>query len=175
MSDHTDWVRALAYSPCGQYLASGSDDSTVKIWDVHTRACLQTLGEKDLTTEEEADESWVRAVAYSPCGQYLASGSEEKMIKIWDAKTGAGVHAWPAHDQTVTTIVYSPCGEYLVSGSSDHTMKIWEVKTGLLIHTSTMEECIWTIACSPTGSMLAFNQGQRIKLWGFVEARSKPA
>ncbi|NCS22947.1 MAG: protein kinase, partial [Microcystis aeruginosa G11-06] len=74
LTGHSDRVWSVVYSPDGRYLASGSDDKTIKIWEVATGKELRTLtGHSD----------WVESVVYSPDGRYLASGSQDKTIKIW--------------------------------------------------------------------------------------------
>jgi WD40 repeat protein len=70
----------MVFSADGQRLASGSDDSTVKIWDAATGACKQTL---------EGHGSSVTSVVFSADGQRFASGSDGGTVKIWDAATGA--------------------------------------------------------------------------------------
>ncbi|MFN7660736.1 MAG: WD40 repeat domain-containing protein, partial [Dolichospermum sp.] len=68
------WVRPVAYSPDGQTLASGSQDDTIKLWNVKTGNLLQTLPSHSYE---------VNSVAYSPDGQTLASGNFDNTIKIW--------------------------------------------------------------------------------------------
>jgi WD40 repeat protein len=72
---HTDSVNSVAFSPDGWLLASGSDDNTIKLWDVAT-------GSEVLTLAGHTDD--VTSVAFSPDGRLLASGSEDKTIKLWD-------------------------------------------------------------------------------------------
>ncbi|KAI2791708.1 Vegetative incompatibility protein HET-E-1 [Penicillium oxalicum] len=92
LEGHGDWVNSVVFSPDSSHVASGSEDETIKIWDAHTGACLQTL---------EGHGDWVnsvvfsptaaasRPVVFSPDSSRVASGSLDKMIKIWDAHTGA--------------------------------------------------------------------------------------
>jgi serine/threonine protein kinase len=81
LEGHTSNVFALAYSPDGKTLASGSVDNTVKLWNASTGAVIRTL---------EGHTDSVRALAYSPDGKTLASGSRDKTVKLWNASTGAG-------------------------------------------------------------------------------------
>jgi WD40 repeat protein len=81
--DHTDSVWSVAFSPDGRLLASGSDDKTIKLWEVATGSLVRTL---------TGHPNWVRAVAFSPDGRLLASGScgryesrcVQGEIKLWD-------------------------------------------------------------------------------------------
>jgi WD40 repeat protein len=72
---HTSAVNSVAFSPDGKLLASGSDDNTIKLWDVAT-------GQEVRTFEGHTD--WVTSVAFSPDGKLLASGSWDNTIKLWD-------------------------------------------------------------------------------------------
>ena len=72
-------MSSLAFRPDDpNVLVTGSWDKTVKLWDLSTSTCLSTM---------RAHSNWVRAVAWSPCGQWLASGGDDRMIFIYDAKT----------------------------------------------------------------------------------------
>ncbi|MFM6474924.1 MAG: WD40 repeat domain-containing protein, partial [Dolichospermum sp.] len=113
---HSDSVRSVAYSPDGQTLASGSKDSTIKLWNVNTGNLLQTL---------EGHSNWVTSVAYSPDGQTLASGSADNTIKLWNARTGNLLQTL-GHSYSVNSLAYSPDGQTLASGSG--TIKIWRLK-----------------------------------------------
>jgi WD40 repeat protein/serine/threonine protein kinase len=72
---HTDWVLALAFSPDGRRLATGSADQTVRLWDLST-------GQEVLTLRRH--EGNVHALAFSPDGYRLASAGQDKIIRIWD-------------------------------------------------------------------------------------------
>jgi WD40 repeat protein len=70
----------VAFSPDGTQLASGSEDKRIKLWQVSSGNCLNTL---------EGHQNLVRSVAFSPDGTLLASGSDDATIRIWDLATGA--------------------------------------------------------------------------------------
>ena len=75
LKGHVDSVLNITFSPNGEYLASGSWDNTIRIWDMNTFKEIATL-------KGHANEVW--DIAFSPNGEYLASGGNDKTIKIWD-------------------------------------------------------------------------------------------
>ncbi|WP_176214713.1 caspase family protein [Reichenbachiella faecimaris] len=77
----------------------------------------------------------VRTVAYSPDGQFLATGSRDSSIKLWQVTTGREIRTFLGHINPVNIVVFDPTGKYLASGSSDQTIRIWEVATGQLVRT----------------------------------------
>ena len=74
LEEHSYDVNSVSWSPDGKYLASGSSDRTLKIWDAKSGECIQTL---------EGHSDFVRSVCWSADGKYLVSGSNDKTIKIW--------------------------------------------------------------------------------------------
>jgi WD40 repeat protein len=68
----------------------------------------------------------VYAVALSPNGQIIASGSADKTIKLWHIETGELLATFTGHAHTVTALAFTASGELLVSGSLDKTIKIWQ-------------------------------------------------
>jgi WD40 repeat protein len=87
---HSSSIFSLAFSPDGKYLASGSEDRTVKVWNIDSQ--------KEVTTLQGHRYS-VRSVAFSPDGKYLASGSDDKTVKLWSVESQKEVttlqgHSW---------------------------------------------------------------------------------
>jgi WD40 repeat protein len=118
-------VYAVAFSPDGKTLASGSWDQTIKLWEAAT-------GKERATLKGHTDN--VYAVAFSPDGKTLASGSgfiKPEELKLWDVATGkerVTVKGQP--DDVVSTVAFSPDGKTLASGSWNGTVKLWDMKTG---------------------------------------------
>ena len=119
-------VSAIAFSPDGKLLASGSVGKTIKIWQLNT-------GEKLLTpkmhsaavTALKGHSDRINSLAFSPDGKILASGSDDKTIKIWQLDTGKLICTLTGHSAAVQSVAFSPNGRMLVSGSWDTTIKIW--------------------------------------------------
>ena len=75
LKGHTDWVRSIACHPTKDILASGSNDKTIRLWDITTGELIKIL---------EGHTSWIRSLAFSPNGNTLASGSDNGTVKVWD-------------------------------------------------------------------------------------------
>src|SRR5690606_1826533 len=74
-------------------------------------------------------EKFVMYVAWSPDGTYIVSGSTDKNLILWNAKTGEQVAVLEGHQDWVTCVAWSPDGTYIVSGSVDKTLIVWKAKT----------------------------------------------
>jgi WD40 repeat protein/DNA-binding CsgD family transcriptional regulator len=161
---HLSRVWSVAFSPDGQTLASGSDDRTLKLWQLQTGFCCRTLSE---TAQEHAD--WIRAVAFSPDGQTLASGTDDTTISLWHVVTGELLQRLQGHEQSswVLSVAFSPDGSILASGSSDRTIRLWQVLTGdCLTILRGHGDAVFSVAFSPDGKTLASaSRDQLIKLW----------
>lgn len=151
-------VRSVAISPDSQVIASGSEDNSVKIWNLITSEEIFTLS---------GHSSFVRSVAFSPDGKTLVSGSNDKTIKLWNIKTGKEICTWSGHSKEVTTVCISSDGRTLASGSDDKTIKIWHPQTGRQNFTLTgHSNYIQSVAFSPDGRILASGScDNTIKIW----------
>ena len=118
---HTGEVNAVVVSPDGQQIVSGSDDFTLKVWDLQTGREVRTLiGHTDK----------VNAVVITPDGQQVVSGSDDFTLKVWDLPTGRELRTLICHMSWINTVVVTSDGQQVVSGSHDRTLKVWDLETG---------------------------------------------
>jgi len=114
---HGDGVNAVAVSPNGRLLISGSSDRTARIWDVNTgQEVLRIL-----------HNSPVLAVAFNSDSSLIISGSADKIAYIWEITIKQEV-ARLEHDGAVTAAEFSLNGQWVVTGSEDGTVRVWEIK-----------------------------------------------
>ena len=117
------------------------------------------------TLEGHTDLVW--SVAFSPNGQTLASGSQDRTIRLWNPNNGNLKRTLTGHRDAVNSVAFSPDGRTLASGSWDGTIRLWNPNNGNLKSTLTGHtNGILFVAFSPDGQTIASASGdQTIRLW----------
>ncbi|MBD3885445.1 serine/threonine protein kinase [Phormidium tenue FACHB-886] len=158
LDGHSSFINALAISPDGKTLISGSADQTIKVWDAATGAELKTLS---------GHTSFINALAISPDGKTLASGSADLTVRIWDLASGSLLATLSGHKGFVNALHFSPDGQTLASGSADKTIKLWELATGKELRTLNGHTgFINSLDISPAGqTLVSGSTDQTIKVW----------
>jgi hypothetical protein len=135
LEGHASEVTAVAVTPDGRHVVSGSDDETLKVWDLER-------GEAVLTLEGHAHV--VNAVAVTPDGRYAVSGSTDGTLKVWDLERGEAVRSLEGHTP-VEAVAVTPDGRYAVSASMRYTLKLWDLARGEEVCTLECHESSWAI------------------------------
>lgn len=118
LSGHAWAVLTVAFSPDGQILATGSDDNTIKLWEVNTSQLICTL----------VGHSWsVVAVAFTADGETLLSASCDKTVKLWRVSTAEEIVTLSGHVDSVSAVAVSKVTQLIASGSRDKTIKLWQL------------------------------------------------
>ena len=149
-------VYSVAFSPDGNYLATGDNSYYAKIWN------LKTGNEVNSFNHQRS----VSSVAFSPDGKYLATGDYLYYARIWNLETGNQVKSFK-HSSRVTnySVAFSPDGKYLVTGSGSYA-KIWNLEIGNEVKSFEHSSTVHSVAFSPDGKYLATGEYYyNAKIW----------
>jgi WD40 repeat protein len=150
--------KCLAFHPTMRQVVCNDGERRLAVFDLPSKAASKHL--------DHADE--VVAVAYSPDGTLLATGSKDRKARLWDVTTGKERAALGDHEERVSCVCFSPEGATLVTGSWDGKVRVWDVASrSLRARLDASEEGVSCVAVSPDGRyLLAGTVDGAIKVWG---------
>uniref|UniRef100_A0A8B9C3V1 WD repeat domain 47 n=3 Tax=Anserinae TaxID=2068722 RepID=A0A8B9C3V1_9AVES len=125
LSGHTGHILAL-YTWSGWMIASGSQDKTVRFWDLRVPSCVRVVG-----TTFHGTGSAVASVAVDPSGRLLATGQEDSSCMLYDIRGGRMVQSYHPHASDVRSVRFSPGAHYLLTGSYDMKIKVTDLQGDL--------------------------------------------
>lgn len=133
-------------------IVSGSRDHTVKVWDMHTGACIRTLWQHTAS---------VLCLQYDH--RFIISGSSDKTIKQWDINTGELIRSLTGHTESVLNLRFDE--NYVVSCSKDRTVRVWSIHSGFALRRLVGHRAAVN-ACQFSDNLIVSASGDRtIKLW----------
>ncbi|MEG4796698.1 WD40 repeat domain-containing protein, partial [Microcoleus sp. LAD1_D1] len=116
LNGHSSSVNAVAVTADGKRAISGSDDKTIKVWDL-------TTGKEQFTLNGHTRS--VNAIAVTADGKRAISGSYDKTLKVWDLTTRKEQFTLNGHTSSVNAVAVTADGKRAISGSIDKTIKVW--------------------------------------------------
>ncbi|EDM78150.1 peptidase C14, caspase catalytic subunit p20, partial [Plesiocystis pacifica SIR-1] len=144
---HDAPVRAVAFSPDGQHLATASADGTAALWDTDsghdTHAFVHGPGK-------------LHAIRFSPDGERLATGGQDGYARLWSVTTGEPLGAF-AHGEVVYSVAFSPADPGLLATATmdDDAAHLWDIGRGLRLRSFRHDNSVDAVAFSPGGDQLA--------------------
>ena len=121
---HTDWVRSLCCTKDESRLISGSNDMTVRIWDIQTGETIQKL---------TVPNSRIRCVCLSDDNKQIICGGVDKTIRTWDLETGCPIRVLRGHTDWVTSVCGIPGTNIILSCSSDKDVILWDTQSSPIL------------------------------------------
>jgi WD40 repeat protein len=145
---HFGDIVVVKYSPNGQYVASGSEDNTVKLWDATSGKIVKTF---------VAHRGYITSLDFNAAGDMLVTAAKDNTIRIWDVKSGNEVRQLPGHSFYASSVAFSPTNNIIASCSIDKTVKLWDIRIGKEIPTpiAKLDKAVNTLTFSPDGQTLA--------------------
>jgi WD40 repeat protein len=155
---HKETIGVVAFSPDGKWLATGTLQGEIKIWEFATRREVPRIGPIGRK---------LLSLAFSPDGKTVAASGESGIVWLWEAATGREVVQLPGHGTVVPSVAFSPDGQTLATASLDNDARVWEVPSGKLRTTLRGHvEGVIAVAFSPDGKTIATGSHDRkVKLW----------
>ncbi len=118
LKGHTDWIRALKFSPCGKFLISGSSDCMIMVWDIQERICISIL---------KGHTDWIDSVTFGKSHNIFASGSFDGTIRLWDINKRECFKIFSGESDPILSVSFSPDCQTIVSGCGSGVIRIWDV------------------------------------------------
>ncbi|KAG8436562.1 hypothetical protein GDO86_007610 [Hymenochirus boettgeri] len=167
LSGHTGHILAL-YTWSGWMIASGSQDKTVRFWDLRVPSCVRVIG-----TTFHGTGSPVASVAVDPSGRLLATGQEDSSCMLYDIRGGRMVQSYHPHSSDVRSVRFSPGAHYLLTGSYDMKIKVTDLQGDLTKplpiievgeHKDKVIQCRWH---TQDLSLISSSADRTVSLWTY--------
>ncbi|XP_037618806.1 LOW QUALITY PROTEIN: katanin p80 WD40 repeat-containing subunit B1 [Sebastes umbrosus] len=159
---HKSNITSLGFHPSGDFLASSSMDTNIKLWDVRR---------KGYVFRYKGHTQAVRSLAFSPDGKWLASASDDSTVKLWDLIQGKTITEFKCHTAAVNIIQFHPNEYLLASGSSDRTIKLWDLEKFSMIGSLEDTSPVRSVFFSSDGSCLYSGASDSLRVFGWEPDR----
>ena len=128
MRAHEQKITSLVWNGGGSRLASGSVDTTVRLWSMNAQG---TIAPQSVSLEGHSD--IVYMLCWNPTSdQLLASASKDRTVRVWDSAKGRSIASVQTHGENIN-VIWSPCGKYIAAGKYTASYRdVHDLKPGFL-------------------------------------------
>jgi COMPASS component SWD3 len=187
---HKAGVSDVTWTNDSKYLASCSDDYTIKIWNIET-VCLMNcftmfyihrllmviiLLQGECLKTLRGHDHFVFCCNYNLQGNMIASGCFDETVRLWDSRTGKCLQTLPAHSDPVTSVCFNRNGSLIVTSSYDGLCRLWDTSTGQCLKTLIENEMnnppVSFVKFSPNSNyLLVSTMDSVIRLWNYQNGK----
>lgn len=154
---HKGGVASVNMTPDGQFAVSGSDDKTVRFWDLKNGNCLECF---------TGHIAGVTSVAISSNAQLAISGGKDNQVILWDLVDKKPKCFFREHRETVWSVAISSRGEHAVSGSYDSSIRVWDLQSGSSVVIAAGICAVRNVAITPDGrTVISSGDDQKLRAW----------
>ncbi len=166
LEGHGDVVVSVAVSPDGRRALSGSNDGTIRLWDLESGKQIRRL-------HGHRGAAW--AVAFSPDGRYALGGGKDGDLSLYRVASGEQVRSFARHPEAVRAVAFTPDGRRAFSACFDKNLRLWDVESGKMLRQfEGHKDSIMCVACSPDGRSAltgGLDSDRTVRLWDVETGR----
>ncbi len=161
---HTESIFSISISSNNENIISGSYDSTIRLWNLHTKTCIAIF---------KGHFAPILSVKFSPLSHYFASGGCDKTARLWSINSCGSLRIFVGHLSDVEIVKFHPNSLYLVTSSNDKTIRLWSIKSGdcvrIFVNYSKVNSFVDCLCFSSSGKLLAVGVYKGIIIYDLVK------
>ncbi|RKO92583.1 WD40-repeat-containing domain protein [Blyttiomyces helicus] len=160
LAGHANAIECVTLDWPEEIVVAGSSSGTIKLWDLehakgtfksHTPTRILVSGGRCITVSKAT-----ASLEFHPFGDFFASGSVDRLVKVWDVRRKGCIQTYTGHSGTVRILRITPDGRWIVSGGEDGLVKLWDMTAGKLLQTfADHAGSIRSLALNPSEFLLA--------------------